>query len=174
MALQIEPFNSKHHNRSAFKCEVESLDRYLRFTANQDLKKKIATVFVLVDSPNNNIIAYYTLSSYIVEITELDNSLVKRLPRYPLLPATLLGRLAVDRNYRGRRLGELMLVDALRKSLMATEKVASLAVIAEAIDEKAVLFYRKYGFRSFSGNTMKLYMTMQSIKELCQSQGLLD
>lgn len=174
MALKIEPLNSKQHDRSTFECGVESLDRYLRKTANQDLKKKIATVFVLVDSPNDNIIAYYTLSSYTVEITELDNSLVKRLPRYPLLPATLLGRLAVDRNYRGQRLGELMLVDALRKSLVATEKVASIAVIAEAIDEKAVSFYRKYGFRSFTGNTMKLYMTMQSIKELCQSEGLLD
>lgn len=174
MALKIEPLNSKQHDRSSFECGVESLDRYLRKTANQDLKKKIATVFVLVDSANDNIIAYYTLSSYTVEITELDNSLVKRLPRYPLLPATLLGRLAVDRNYRGQRLGELMLVDALRKSLVATEKVASIAVIAEAIDEKAVSFYRKYGFRSFTGNTMKLYMTMQSIKELCQSEGLLD
>ncbi len=174
MALKIEPLDSKQHDRSTFECGVESLDRYLRKTANQDLKKKIATVFVLVDSPNDNIIAYYTLSSYTVEITELDNSLVKRLPRYPLLPATLLGRLAVDRNYRGQRLGELMLVDALRKSLVATEKVASIAVIAEAIDEKAVSFYRKYGFRSFTGNTMKLYMTMQSIKELCQSEGLLD
>lgn len=174
MALQIEPLNSKQHDRSTFECGVESLDRYLRKTANQDLKKKIATVFVLVDSPNDNIIAYYTLSSYTVEITELDNSLVKRLPRYPLLPATLLGRLAVDKNYRGQRLGELMLVDALKKSLVATEKVASLAVIAEAIDEKAVSFYRKYGFRSFSSSPMKLYMTMQSIKELCQSEGLLD
>ena len=174
MALKIEPLDSKQHDRSTFECGVESLDRYLRKTANQDLKKKIATVFVLVDSPNDNIIAYYTLSSYTVEITELDNSLVKRLPRYPLLPATLLGRLAVDRNYRCQRLGELMLVDALRKSLVATEKVASIAVIAEAIDEKAVSFYRKYGFRSFTGNTMKLYMTMQSIKELCQSEGLLD
>lgn len=172
--MKIEPFNSKQHNRSTFECGVESLDRYLRKTANQDLKKKIATVFVLVDSPNDNIIAYYTLSSYTVEITELDNSLVKRLPRYPLLPATLLGRLAVDKNYRGQRLGELMLIDALRKSLVATEKVASIAVLAEAIDEKAVSFYRKYGFRSFSSSPMKLYMTMQSIKELCQSEGLLD
>ncbi|MEM7590962.1 MAG: GNAT family N-acetyltransferase [Cyanobacteria bacterium P01_A01_bin.83] len=168
MVLKIEPLNSKQHDRSTFECGVESLDRYLRKTANQDLKKKIATVFVLVDSPNDNIIAYYTLSAYTVEITELDNSLVKRLPRYPLLPATLLGRLAVDKNYRGQRLGELMLIDALKKSFLTTEKIASLAVIAEAIDEKAVSFYRKYGFRSFSNNTMKLYMTMQSIKELCQ------
>ena len=169
MALQIEPLNRQEHNRSEFSCGVDSLDNYLRRQANQDLKKKMATVFVLIDSPNTNVIAYYTLSAYTVEITELDNSLAKRLPRYPLLPATLLGRLAVDSNYRGQHLGELMLVDALKKSLAATEQVASLAVIAEAIDEKAVDFYRKYGFRSFINNPMKLYFPMQSVRELCQT-----
>ena len=80
-----------------------------------------------------------------------------------------MGRLAVDSNYRGQHLGELMLVDALKKSLAATEQVASLAVIAEAIDEKAVDFYRKYGFRSFINNPMKLYFPMQSVRELCQT-----
>ncbi|AFZ38013.1 acetyltransferase (plasmid) [Stanieria cyanosphaera PCC 7437] len=169
MVLQIEPFDCKQHNRSKFSCGVESLDRYIRSQANQDLKKKIATVFVLIDAPDTNIMAYYTLSSYTVEITEIDNSLAKRLPRYPLLPATLLGRLAVDNRYRGQHLEELILVDALKKSLEATEKVASLAVIAEAIDEKAVYFYRKYGFRSFVNSPMKLYFPMQSIRELCQS-----
>jgi predicted GNAT family N-acyltransferase len=169
MALQIEPFDRKQHNRSEFSCGVDSLDRYIRSQANQDLKKKMATVFVLIDTPDTNIMAYYTLSSYTVEITELDNSLAKRLPRYPLLPATLLGRLAVDSNYRGQHLGELMLVDALKKSLEATEKVASLAVIAEAIDEKAVDFYRKYGFHPFLNSPMKLYFPMQSVRELCQT-----
>ncbi|MBE9166145.1 GNAT family N-acetyltransferase [Pleurocapsales cyanobacterium LEGE 06147] len=169
MALQIEPLNRKQHNRSAFSYGVDSLDNYIRRQANQDLKKKIATVFVLIDSPNTNVIAYYTLSSYTVEITELDNSWVKRLPRYPFLPATLLGRLAVDSNYRGQHLGKLMLVDALKKSWEATERVASLAVIAEAIDEKAVDFYRKYGFRPFVNSPMKLYFPMQSVRELCQT-----
>ena len=169
MVLQIEPFTRKQHNRSEFSCGVESLERYIRSQANQDLKKKMATVFVLIDTPDTNIMAYYTLSSYTVEITQLDKSIAKRLPRYPLLPATLLGRLAVDNRYRGQHLGELMLVDALKKSLEATEKVASLAVIAEAIDEKAVNFYRKYGFRSFVNSPMKLYFPMQSIRELCQS-----
>lgn len=81
----------------------------------------------------------------------------------------MLGRLAVDDRYQGRHLGELMLVDALKKSLAATEKVASLAVITEAIDEQAVNFYRKYGFRAFVNNPMKLYFPMQSVAELCKT-----
>jgi predicted GNAT family N-acyltransferase len=74
-----------------------------------------------------------------------------------------LGRLAVDNRHKGKRFGELMLVDALQKALNASIQVASLAVIAEALDDKAVSFYIKYGFRQFKQEPMKLYLPMKSI-----------
>lgn len=166
MVLKIEPLDRSKHQRVSFCCGIDSLDNYLRKQASQDLKRKIATVFVLIDSPDSEVIAYYTLSAYTVEITELENSLARSLPRYPLLPATLLGRLAVDRNYRNRNLGELMLIDALNKALEATETIASLAVIAEAINDTAANFYRKYGFQEFRQNPHKLYLPMKSIAQL--------
>ncbi len=172
MVFKIEPLNRKRHKRGNFSCGIDSLDCYIQKQASQDLKKRITAVFVLVDFPRTEVIAYYTLSAYIVEITELDNSLAKGLPRYPLLPATLLGRLAVDCNYRGQHLGELMLIDALKKALEATASVASLAVIAEAVDETAANFYRKYGFQEFQRNPNKLYLPMKSIYELCQNFNL--
>jgi predicted GNAT family N-acyltransferase len=119
-----------------------------------------------------SVLAYYTLSSYTVEVSELDDALTKRLPRYPLLPATLLGRLAVDNNHKGKGFGELMLIDALKKSLEATAQVASLAVIVEALDEEALVFYIKYGFRQFRQAPMKLYLPMKSIELLCQNIGI--
>ncbi|MEZ2237088.1 GNAT family N-acetyltransferase [Microcoleus sp.] len=100
------------------------------------------------------------------------NRLQKKLPRYPLLPATLLGRLAVDRTYQGQHLGELILIDALTKALLATAQVASLAVIAEALDEPAANFYQKYGFQKFKQNPMKLYLPMKSVEELCQNSNI--
>lgn len=166
MVLKIEPLDRSKHQRASFCCGIDSLDNYFRKQASQDLKRKIATVFVLVDSPDTEVIAYYSLSAYTVEIIELENSLAKSLPRYPLLPATLLGRLAVDRNYRDRHLGELMLMDAFFKALEATETVASLAVIAEAINDTAANFYRKYGFQEFKQNPNKLYLPMKSIVKL--------
>jgi predicted GNAT family N-acyltransferase len=84
------------------------------------------------------------------------------------LPATLLGRLAVDNNQKGKRLGELLLIDALRKSLEAATQVASLAVIVEALDESALSFYTKYGFQSFKQEPIKLYLPMKFVEELCQ------
>jgi predicted GNAT family N-acyltransferase len=169
MVLKINLLNSQTHIRSSFCCGEESLDNYIRKQASQDLKKRISTVFVLTDDPEMNVLAYYTLSSYTVNITALEESFAKRLPRYPALPATLLGRLAVDNSQKGKRFGELLLIDALRKSLDTTMQVASLAVIAEALDEKALSFYIKYGFKQFNQEPMKLYLPMKSVEELCKN-----
>ncbi|MCU0544541.1 MAG: GNAT family N-acetyltransferase [Oscillatoriaceae cyanobacterium Prado104] len=125
MVLTIELLDSSRHRRDIFCCGQNSLDNYIRKQASQDLKNKVAIVFVLVDSPSTDVIGYYTLSSYTVEPADLSESFAKKLPRYPLLPATLLGRLAVDRIRQGQHLGELMLIDALTKALLATAQVAS-------------------------------------------------
>jgi predicted GNAT family N-acyltransferase len=167
MVLKIELLDNRKHNRSDFCCGKDSLDNYICKQASQDLKKRVSTVFVLVDDPSLNVLAFYTLSSYTVDIAVLDEAFTKRLPRYPLLPATLLGRLAVDERQKGQGLGALMLVDALQKALHASTQVASLAVIAEALDESASNFYMKYGFRQFRQNPMKLYLPMKSVEELC-------
>ena len=163
MTLSSEPLDKRRHIRSGFFCGNKSLDNYIGKQASQDLEKKVSTVFVLIDEPDQQILAYYTLSSYTVNITDLDEDTAKRLPRYPRLPATLLGRLAVDNKHKGKGYGELMLVDALQKALNASIQVASLAVIAEALDDKAVSFYIKYGFRQFKLEPMKLYLPMKSI-----------
>lgn len=170
MGLKIEPLDGRRHIRSDFCCGKDSLDNYICKQASQDLKRRVSTVFVLIDAPELIVLAYYTLSSYTIDITVLDEALAKGLPRYPLLPATLLGRLAVDDRQKGKRFGELMLVDALKKALNASTQVASRAVIAEALDESALNFYRKYGFQQFRQEPMKLYLPMKSVEELCSIQ----
>lgn len=166
MAFIFEPIERQKHNRASFKCGQADLDRYLHSQATQDIKKRVATVFVLVDHPSNNVVAYYTLSAYSIELVELDNVLAKSLPKYPLLPATLLGRLAVDVNYQGKGLGEVVLVDALKRSLLATVQVASIAVVVDALNERAASFYQKYGFQQFKQHPLKLYLSMQSVAQL--------
>ena len=156
MVFKIEPLDSRKHDRSDFCCGKDSLDNYIRKQASQDVKRRVSTVFVLIDEPEFNVLAYYTLSTYTIDITVLDEAFAKGLPRYPLLPATMLGRLAVDDRQKGKRCGELMLLDALHKALNASTQVASLAVIAEALDDSALSFYMKYGFQQFRQESIKL------------------
>ena len=166
MVFKIEPLDSRKHDRSDFCCGKDSLDNYIRKQASQDVKRRVSTVFVLIDEPEFNVLAYYTLSTYTIDITVLDEAFAKGLPRYPLLPATMLGRLAVDDRQKGKRCGELMLLDALHKALNASTQVASLAVIAEALDDSALSFYMKYGFQQFRQESIKLYLPMKFIEAL--------
>ncbi|MFN9175929.1 MAG: GNAT family N-acetyltransferase [Synechocystis sp.] len=163
MVLTIEVLDGRQHRRENFSCGEVSLDRYLQRQASQDLKRKVATAFVLLDHPSAEILAYYTLSAFTINISSLDRGFAKGLPHYPLLPATLLGRLAVDKQQQGRGFGELMLVDALKKAKLASNQVASLVIIAEALNDQASQFYENYGFQRFQDVPNTLYLPMQSI-----------
>lgn len=170
MIPKIEPLDSSKHIRSDFSCGENSLDNYICKLASQDIKRKAATIFVLIDESANHletkILGYYTLSNYTIDITELDKGFAKTLPRYPQLPATLLGRLAVDSIQKGKGFGETLLIDALKKSLTISKHIASLAVVAEAIDEQAAQFYLKYGFQRCNHQPTKLYLPMKSIEQI--------
>jgi predicted GNAT family N-acyltransferase len=178
MVLKIEPLSSKHI-REDFCCGKDSLDNYIRTQASQDAKKNIARIYVLIDDledelenpPKTKVLGYYTLSNDTIELGELDKNSAKNLPGYPQLPATLIGRLAVDRNETGKKLGKMLLFDALKKSLAVSKDIASVAVVVESIDEQAAQFYLKHGFKRFNLQSTKLYFLTKSIEPLV---GMLD
>jgi GNAT superfamily N-acetyltransferase len=151
------------HNRASFESGVESLDRYLRVQAGQDARKNMAAPFVLV-LPGGAIGGYYTLSATAVNLAELPAQTARKLPRYPLVPATLLGRLAVDRRHQGKGYGRFLLADALLRSVRS--EIASFAVIVDAKDENARRFYERESFLPFPDQPMKLFRPMADIVKL--------
>jgi predicted GNAT family N-acyltransferase len=166
MALTIAPFDKKKHIRDTFSCGEESLDNYIRRGVSQDIKRRIAAVYVLTDQPNDEVLGYYTLSSYTIEIMALEESFSSKFPRYPLLPATLLGRLAVDENQKGKGFGQLLLLDSMKRSLEVSKDIASIALVVDALNEKALSFYLKYGFKQFKDEPMKLYYPIEYIEKI--------
>src|SRR5579864_1380169 len=88
----------KNHNKNIFSCGIEALDQYLKTQASQDIKKNVAVTYALTTQNSEQILGYYTLSSIGILPGDLPAQLVKKLPRYPVLPGVLLGRLAVDKN----------------------------------------------------------------------------
>ncbi len=78
----------------------------------------------------------------------------------------VLGRLAVDNLYKGQGLGELLLIEALKRSYYTSiNSVASMAVIVDPIDDDAVKFYNKYGFILLP-DSGKMFISMETISEL--------
>ena len=163
--LTGEPLG-RQHDRTAFQCGAEALDRYLKQQARQDADKRVAAPFVAVRPPDVRVLGYYTLSASVLTLADLPDDLACKLPRYPQLPVTLLGRLAVDQSTKGQGLGEHLLLDALHRSLAHADEIAAMAVVVDAKDENAVSFYRHYGFLPLQAKPNRLFVPMRSVAQL--------
>jgi GNAT superfamily N-acetyltransferase len=157
MIKAIEPLGK--HDRAAFSCGVAALDDWFHLRAGQDEKRNVARVFVAIDD-QYGIIGFYSLSSFTLSIVDLPPKEATRLPRYDVIPAALIGRLARDERVRGQGVGDLLLADAVRRVIGASGSLAVFAIVVEAIDEKAAAFYRDFGFTSFPNRPLRLFMSM--------------
>ena len=166
-SIRVEPLTAEH-DRSAFSSGVPPLDRYLREQAGQDARRRIAAPFVAVD-PASRICGFYTLSATSILLTDLPPEPAKRLPRYPRLPATLLGRLATDLTARGVGLGRFLLVDAMHRAWRS--ELASFAFVVDAKDEAAVRFYRRESFIALPTDVQRLVRRMSDIAALYDDSG---
>jgi len=162
--FRVEPLR-KEHGRAAFSCGSEALDHYLRRQASQDVHKRVAICFVL--TPDGRTVAgFYTLSQYSVDLEDLPREIAKRLPKYPQVPATLLGRLAISEKIKGQGLGEFLLLDALHRSLELSRQIASAAVVVDAKEEAAKRFYEHFDFLPLPATPSRLFLPMKTIEKL--------
>lgn len=156
----------KMHDRNDFNCGIETLNQYLQTQASQDAKKNVAVTYVLTLPRSDNILGYYTLSSISIFPGELPNELIKKLPRYPVLPGILLGRLTVDIRSQGMSIGQYILIDALKRSLQVSSQIGIVAVIVDAKNENAVKFYQHFGFIQLPNNGNRLFIPINTIQKL--------
>ncbi len=157
---------TRQHDRSRFDCGIEPLNAYLRQRARQDAEKHVAAPFVLVEPPSRAVLGYYTLSASVLSIGEVAPELARQLPRYPQLPVTLIGRLAVDFRLKGQGCGEYLLMDALHRSLTHSAEIAAMAMVVEAKDETAAAFYRHFDFQPLQSSARRLYLPMKTVQAL--------
>ncbi len=156
------------HKRSAFSCGEESLDTFIQKQASQHIKSRAAGIFVAVDD-SKGVKGFYTLSSDNIPYDEVPEDVRKKMPRYQSLPTTLLGRLAVDLKHQGEGLGELLLLDALYRAFTVSEQIGSIAVIVDALHEKAAKFYGQYGFIKLPDRG-RLFLPMRSVGQLFEAK----
>jgi GNAT superfamily N-acetyltransferase len=146
------------HDRTRFHCGVAALDGYFRTQATQDARRRASACYVAVQDETNAVAGYYTLAAGSVPLTDLPESLSKRLPRYPSVPVARVGRLAIDQSFQGRKLGAALLADAALRALRS--EVAVFALVVDAKDDAAGAFYRHHGFEMYGGQPKKLIVPL--------------
>lgn len=150
-------------DRSSFDCGSPELNNFLKTRARQNQSVGFNKTFVAVlgGDPDKAVLGYYSLSMGEVELSSLPASLLKKLPKHPV-PIARMGRLAVDTSAKGQGLGELLMVDAMKRVLSASELVGVYALLVDAKNHSAKNFYLKYGFIPLVDEPMTLFMPLSS------------
>lgn len=156
LGVTVEPL-AGHHDRATFSCGQQELDEWFRRRAGQDEKRNVARVFVAIDR-ELGVVGAYSLSSYTLALADLTEELAKKLPRYDAMPAALIGRLARDVRVRGQGIGEMLVGDAIRRTLGVERSLAIFAIVVDAKEEQLAEFYRRLGFRPFPSRPFRLFM----------------
>lgn len=153
----------KNHNRKNFSCGIDELDNYLKQYANQDIKKRLAVCYVIADQ-DNNVIGYYTLSSNSIDLSDIPEDLAKSL-KYVEIPVIIIGRLAVHKDYQGNKLGQTLLIDALKRIVEISALVGNHAVIVDPINDIATKFYARLGFMPLK-TSKRMFLPLKTIIDL--------
>lgn len=144
------------YNRLEFNSESELLNRYLREQVSQDIRRRVTACFLALTG--KRIVGYYTLASSSLLLTDLPVDIRKKLPRYPTVPAVRMGRLAVDKAFKGQGLGSALLADALDRTCRS--EIAAHALVVDAKDEAAISFYQHHGFITLPDSNNTLFLPL--------------
>ncbi|MBI4986691.1 MAG: GNAT family N-acetyltransferase [Rhodocyclales bacterium] len=146
------------HDRQEFDCGCQELNDWLRQVARQHQDKGLSKTFVAVrENEPSRICGYYALTLAELENRHLPAAWRKKLPRR--IPGVRLGRLAVDRQYQGKGLGELLLVDALTRAQRIYAEAGGIGLFVDALDEQAAAYYRAFGFEQLPDNPLLLFLS---------------
>lgn len=166
--MHVEPL-ARGHDHALFRCGNVELDNWFRHRAGQaSLRSESARTFVLVE--DDRVVGYYSLA-FGVAADESPEELLRGQPRYPVVPAVLLARLAIDLSRQGEGLGTRLLADALRRVIATTEHVAVLLVVVDAVDERAAAFYERHGFTPAPAPAGGRRRLVARVKDLRRSLG---
>lgn len=154
-------------DRSSFRSGVLHLDNFIKVSAGQDNRKNLSVTYIL--SVEDKIIGFYCISASNINLSSLPDEDAKKLSRHPYIPAILLGRLAVDCNFRGKGYGKILVADALKRCLTLSESLGSYAVIVDAKDIQSEAFYQRFGFIPFE-NSRRLFLPIASIKSVYETR----
>ncbi|MEO8350509.1 MAG: GNAT family N-acetyltransferase [Chthoniobacteraceae bacterium] len=163
--LNVERLDATH-NRRAFDCGVEPLNRYLQQIARRHIAKGISKTFVLVDEHATSpkpVLGYFTISLCQVLVQQVPAKWAKKLPEP--IPAMRLGRLAVAQAQQGTGFGKALQGEALHRISRVADLAGGIGLFVNAKDEAAAAFYARFGFEPTLSDSLTLFMPAETIRQ---------
>ena len=174
MRLKIVPLDPKAHDRGAFSCGNEAIDRYLRMTAAQAAQFFKSGTFVLVaEDGSREILGFYTLSQHGYRDGEIDATTAKflKIDKLRVIPMILLGQLGISQEHQNKGLGKMLLWNSFERSFAISQAAGGVALITDPYDDAARQFYEKFDFQLLHEKPyLRLILAMRTIAEALKAQ----
>jgi GNAT superfamily N-acetyltransferase len=146
------------HRLDAFDCGVDSLNEWLKRRARANQVSGASRTYVVTDE-EGRVAGYYCLASGALTLAQAPGGVRRNMP--DPIPMTILGRLAVDRNWQGHGLGAALLRDAVERTRAASNILGIRGLLVHALSDDAKAFYERYGFVSSPARPMLLVMSLK-------------
>jgi predicted N-acetyltransferase YhbS len=150
------------HDVTSFDCGDATLNDWLQRRAIKNEHSGASRTFVVRD--DNTVIGYYSLA--VGAIVREDSSAKIRRNMPDPIPVMVLGRLAVDVHWQGKRIGIGMLKDAIQRTIIVAEQAGIRALLVHALSDKAKSFYQHWGFHESPTNDMTLMITLDEARNV--------
>lgn len=170
--FQIEPFDPKTQDRTAFSCGVPQIDNYLKLTAKKGTKADVVRVWVALDD-QSRIRGFYGINMHSVAARDMPEDMAKKAPNHGFLPAAFISMIGVDSRLQGVGLGSALLADALNRIGRISEEIGTCAVLLDILDcgnpatvERRKAYYLSFGFIPLPDQPLRLFLPIQTIRAL--------
>lgn len=171
----IEPFDPEKHDRTAFSCGVEQVDNFFKKTANKLAKADNLRIWVLTD-PEGGLIGFYALNAHAIDYAELPANFAKTRPGHGSIPAAYISMIGVDARFQGKGYGGVLLIDALKRLLGASETLGLAVVMLDVLDcgdidrvQKRVDLYKGYGFAPLASIPLRLFLPIATVRKMVEA-----
>ena len=159
---------SAQHNLSEFECGEPTLDDWLRRRALPNEETGASRTYVVC--AGQSVVGYYALAVGAVALVEAPGRVRRNMP--DPVPVMIIGRLAVHKDFQGRKIGPGLLRDAVVRTLQAAEIAGLRAILVHAVSERARQFYEECGFIPSPMDPMTLMITVaEAVKAFVGKDG---
>ncbi len=166
----IEPLDPQKHDRAAFSCGVAQVDNFFRKTANKLSKADNLRVFVMARE-DGTVIGFYALNAHGISYADLPEKYARDRPRHGTIPAAYISMIARDIRFARGGFGGDLLVDCLKRILMASEQIGVSVAMLDVLDDgdpeavaKRLALYVGYGFAPLASNPPRLFLSVSTIR----------
>lgn len=177
LQVTIQPFDAKTHDRATFSCGSDRVDNYLKRTAKKHQKDDFARIFVAVPPRGKSVLGYYAINAHAIEISDLTPEWERRAPRHGQIPAAYLSIIGVDQSMQGQGLGQILMVDALKRMIALSDDIGLAVVVLDVLEEgtdediqRRAAFYTRIGFKALPSRPYRMIFSIKHIRAALQDR----